>query len=85
MHSLRRTHAALLFALGRSAPEVMAQLGHTGARLTLRVYARAMSQDHGERERLQTLVNGHSLGTNRHWHPLAPPRWPVCPSRPSKK
>ena len=44
------------------APEVMAQLGHTDARLTLRVYARAMSQDHGERERLQTLVNGHSFG-----------------------
>ena len=34
----------------------------TDARLTLRVYARAMSQDHGERERLQTLVNGHSFG-----------------------
>ena len=70
LHSLRRTFASLLFALGRSAPEVMAQLGHTDARLTLRVYARAMSQDHGERERLQTLVNGHSFG---HQWALEPP------------
>ncbi len=69
LHSLRRTYASLLFALGRTAPEVMAQLGHTDARLTLRVYARAMSQDEGERERLQTLVDGRSLGTNGHWSP----------------
>ena len=69
LHSLRRTYASLLFALGRTAPEVMAQLGHTDARLTLRVYARAMSQDEGERDRLQTLVDGRSLGTNGHWGP----------------
>jgi len=69
LHSLRRTYASVLFALGRTAPEVMAQLGHTDARLTLRVYARAMSQDEGERERLQTLVDGRSLGTNGHWSP----------------
>ena len=31
--------------------------------------ARAMSQDEGEPERLQTLVDGRSLGTNRHWSP----------------
>ena len=66
---MRRAYASLLFALGRTAPEVMAQLGHTDARLTLRVYARAMSQDEGERERLQSLVDGRSLGTNGHWSP----------------
>jgi hypothetical protein len=43
----------------------MAQLGHTDARLTLRVYARAMSQDEGEREQLKALVDG------RDWRPYA--------------
>ena len=32
--------------------------GHTDARLTLRVYARAMSQREGEQARLQALVDG---------------------------
>lgn len=59
----------LAFALGRTAPEVMAQLGHTDARLTLRVYARSMSRDKGERGRLQDLVDGLLLGTNGHWSP----------------
>ena len=35
LHSLRRTYASLLFAIGRTAPEVMSQLGHADARLTL--------------------------------------------------
>jgi len=55
-HSLRRTFASLLFALGRTAPEVMEQLGHTDPKLTLRIYARAMRQEAGERERLQELA-----------------------------
>ncbi|MDX6699470.1 MAG: integrase [Solirubrobacteraceae bacterium] len=55
-HSLRRTFASLLFALGRSAPEVMDQLGHTDPKLTLRIYARAMRRDPGENERLQALA-----------------------------
>jgi hypothetical protein len=67
LHSLRRTYASLLFAIGRTAPEVMAQLGHADARLTLRIYAQAMSQEPGERERLQAVVDGGSLGTKRHW------------------
>jgi integrase len=41
-HSLRRTCASVLFALGRAAPDVMEQLGHTDPKLTLRIYARAM-------------------------------------------
>ena len=36
-HSLRRTFASLLFALGRTAPEVMGQLGHTDPKLALRI------------------------------------------------
>jgi integrase len=60
-HSLRRTFASLLFALGYSAPEVMEQLGHTDARLTLRIYAKAMCQQAGERKRLGALVEGRPL------------------------
>ena len=55
-HSLRRTFASLLFALGRTAPEVMDQLGHTDPKLTLRIYARAMRRDPGENGRLRSLV-----------------------------
>jgi integrase len=62
LHSLRRTFASLLFAIGRTAPEVTAQLGHADARLTLGIYARAMSQDRGEPERLLALVNGRRVG-----------------------
>jgi integrase len=58
-HSLRRTFASLLFALGRTAPEVMDQLGHTDPNLTLRIYARAMRRDEGENERLRRLVAGN--------------------------
>jgi integrase len=57
-HSLRRTYASLMFALGRPAPVVMEQLGHTDARLTLRVYARAMRQSPEERDSLKALVEG---------------------------
>jgi integrase len=64
-HSLRRTFASLLFALDYSAPEVMEQLGHTDARLTLRIYAKAMRQEAGERERLRALVEGRPLSNVR--------------------
>jgi len=58
-HSLRRTFASLLFALGRTAPEVMDQLGHTDPKLTLRIYARAMRRDAGESERLRSLAGAN--------------------------
>lgn len=54
-HSLRRTFASLLFALGRTAPEVMDQLGHTDPKLTLRIYARAMRRDARETRSLRAL------------------------------
>jgi len=66
-HSLRRTFASLLFALGRTAPEVMDQLGHTDPKLTLRIYARAMRRDAGDSERLRALagaVDWAQTGTN---------------------
>jgi integrase len=37
-HSLRRTFATLLDALGESPPVVMAEIGHTDAALGLRVW-----------------------------------------------
>jgi hypothetical protein len=57
-HSLRRTFASLLFAIGETPPYVMAQMGHATANLTLAIYARQMDRRDGEPERLKVLVNG---------------------------
>lgn len=72
LHSLRRTYASMLFAIDSSAPQVMEQLGHADARLTLRIYARAMSGDVHEHERLRALVQGEPLGTIGHWPARSP-------------
>jgi integrase len=55
-HSLRRTFASVLYALGRSPVDVMDQLGHTDPKLALRIYARAMRRDPGEVDRLRSLA-----------------------------
>lgn len=57
-HSLRRTFASLMFAIGRTPPEVMEALGHVDARTTLQIYARAMRREEGEIEILKQLVGG---------------------------
>jgi len=57
-HSLRRTFASLLFAVGEAPPYVMAQMGHTTPNLTLAIYARQMDRRDGEPERLKALVEG---------------------------
>ena len=57
-HSLRRTFASLLFAIGETPPYVMAQMGHTTPNLTLAIYARQMNRRDGESERLKVLVEG---------------------------
>src|SRR3954453_1670722 len=59
-HSLRRTFASLLVALGRDPAYFMAQMGHTTANLTLSLYAKAMASEDGERERLRLLLEGVS-------------------------
>jgi integrase len=64
-HSLRRTFASLLFAIGEPPPYVMAQMGHTTASLTLAIYARQMDRRDGESDRLKALVEG------REWQSLA--------------
>ena len=62
-HSLRRTFASRLFAIGEGPWYVMAQMGHATAELTLAVYARPMGRRDGEPERLRALVNGAEIGT----------------------
>ncbi len=57
-HSLRRTFASLLFAIGEPPPYVMAQMGHTTPDLTLAIYARQMNRRDGEPKRLRALVEG---------------------------
>lgn len=57
-HSLRRTFASVLFAIGETPPYVMAQMGHTTANLTLSIYARVMDRRDGEPERLKALWEG---------------------------
>lgn len=64
-HSLRRTFASLLFAIGEAPPYVMAQMGHTTPNLTLAIYARQMDRRDGELERLKALVEGRDCAAIR--------------------
>jgi hypothetical protein len=57
-HSLRRTFASLLVALGEDPGYVIDQLGHEKAEFTLSVDRRSMKRKDGERERLRALVEG---------------------------
>lgn len=59
-HSLRRTFASVLVALGEDPAYLMAQMGHTHAGFTLSVYARAMRRRDGGRDALRDLVGGRS-------------------------
>jgi integrase len=68
-HSLRRTFASLLFAIGEAPPYVMAQMGHTTPNLTLAIYARCMDRRDGEPERLKALVEGREW-TATEGHPV---------------
>jgi integrase len=60
-HSLRRTFASLLFALGEPPPYVMSQMGHTTPALTLAIYARAMQKRDRENDKLRVLANGRAV------------------------
>jgi integrase len=59
-HKLRHTYASLLVACGEDPASVMAQLGHTDPKFTLRIYTHLMRRDSAERARLKKLVE-HSL------------------------
>jgi integrase len=71
-HSLRRTFASLLFAIGEAPPYVMAQMGHTTPNLTLAIYARQMDRRDGEPERLLALVDGLRIRPSLRSPPLRP-------------
>jgi integrase len=57
-HSLRRTFASVLCAIGEPATVAMTEMGHTSPNLTLRVYAQAMRRDEQEVQRLRELIDG---------------------------
>jgi len=60
-HSLRRTFASVMFALGESIPGVMADGGWADPKIVLVVYAHSMRRDDAENERLRELVEGAVL------------------------
>jgi integrase len=66
-HSLRRTFASVLYALGEDPGVVMDEMGHTSPNLALRIYRQAMRRDEGARARLRALVEGERprLGVER--------------------
>lgn len=56
-HSLRRTHASLLFAAGESPAFVMSALGHTTASMSLEVYTKVIArQDRAGGSRIDDLL-----------------------------
>ncbi|HUA12286.1 MAG TPA: tyrosine-type recombinase/integrase [Solirubrobacteraceae bacterium] len=57
-HSLRRTFASVLYALGEDPGVVMDEMGHTDPALALRVYRQAMRRDEREKALLRDLVDG---------------------------
>ncbi len=60
-HKLRHTFASVLVACGEDPAFLMAQLGHTDPKFTLRVYTHLMRREPAERARLQTLVEGQEV------------------------
>jgi integrase len=59
-HKLRHTFASILVACGDDPASVMAQLGHTDPKFTLRIYTHLMRRDPQERARLRALVEGEA-------------------------
>ena len=57
-HKLRHTFTSILVATGEDPASVMAQLGHTDPKFTLRVYTHLMRRNPTERARLKALVAG---------------------------
>ena len=56
-HSLRRTFASTLYALGEDPGVVMDEMGHADPALALRVYRQAMRRGEEEKEALGKLVD----------------------------
>jgi integrase len=80
-HSLRRTFASLLYALGESPRTVMAEMGHADEGLALRVYAQTMRRDE-DLVALRALVEGAEPGLARQQPPEGETRGRVPASHP---
>lgn len=61
-HSLRRTFASVLYALGEDPGVIMDEMGHTDPALALRVYRQSMRRGEDEKAQLRTLIDGASGG-----------------------
>jgi integrase len=59
-HSLRRTFASILYAIGEDPGVVMDEMGHTDPGLALRVYRQAMRRGEDEKVALRALMDGRS-------------------------
>lgn len=57
-HSLRRTFASVLYALGEDPGVVMDEMGHTDPGLALRIYRQSMRRGDDEKAALRALVEG---------------------------
>lgn len=78
-HSLRRTFASLLYALGEDPGVVMDEVGHTDPGLALRIYRQAMRRGDEEKQQLRALVEGteserRRTGKHRHESPGEAPK-----------
>jgi integrase len=72
-HKLRHTFASVLVALGEDPASVMAALGHTDPKFTLRVYTHLMRRESAERARLKAFVDrGAAAMTEDGSTPTAP-------------
>jgi integrase len=60
-HSLRRTFASILYAIGEDPGVVMDEMGHTAPALALRVYRHAMRRGEDEKATLRVLVEGDKV------------------------
>jgi integrase len=60
-HSLRRTFASVLYALGEDPGVVMDEMGHTDPGLALRIYRQSMRRGEDEKAALRALVEGAQL------------------------
>lgn len=60
-HSLRRTFASVLYALGEDPGIVMDEMGHTNPGLALRVYRQSMRRGEDEKTQLRALIEGTAI------------------------
>jgi integrase len=62
-HSLRRTFASVLYALGDDPGVIMDEMGHTDPALALRVYRQSMRRGETEKAQLRALIDGAPTDT----------------------